>query len=208
MKLLIGIPSHDYMHAEFAKCLTALSIKLARDGIDFNVFICNGTLVYIARDKIACHAINHQYTHVLWLDADMVFRPEIFDDLQDCRQDFVTGIAHARRKPYGSCVFSDISDLNHMTRVESYPSAPFRVAGCGFACVLIKTEILRAVQMQYKSCFCPEHDWGEDLTFCRRATGMGYQIWADPAVRLGHIGHDVIWPEDHERYMESLKEGQ
>ena len=209
MKLLIGIPSIDYMHAEFVKCLTALTIRLCQQGIPFDVFINNGTLVHVARDKIACKAINKNYSHVLWLDADMIFQPTILEDLMDTGRDFVTGIAHSRRPPYASCVFENIDDLDHLKRFEGieYPVEPFPVAGCGFACVLIKTEVLKAVQLHYKACFLPEMQWGEDLTFCRRARAMGYDIYADPHVRLGHIGHDVIWPEDHRRYLERLEKG-
>lgn len=207
MKLLIGVPSYDYMHAEFVKCLSALLIHLAQKGVQFELAIVNGTLVYFARDKIACKAINEGFTHVLWLDADMIFQPTILDDLLDSGKDFVSGVAHSRRAPYLSCLFKRLDDLSHLERFEEYPAEPFEVAGCGFACVLIRTEVLRAVQMHYKTCFLPERDWGEDLTFCRRATAMGYRIFADPYVRLGHIGHDVIWPEDHQRYMERLEKG-
>lgn len=204
MKLLIGVPSYDYMHAEFVKCLSNLLIHLTRKGMDFGLAILNGTLVYMARDKIACQAINQGYTHVLWLDADMIFLPTIVDDLVESGKDFISGVAHCRRPPYVSCLFRRLDDLNHLERVEDYPDNVFQVAGCGFACVLIRTEILRDVQMHYKTCFLPERDWGEDLTFCRRATAMGHKIYADPCVRLGHIGHDAIWPEDHARYMERL----
>ena len=207
MKLLIGVPSHDYMHAEFVKCLTALLRKLEQDKIAFDLFINSGTLVYMARDRIACKAINQLYTHVLWLDADMVFQPTLLSDLMDCGRDFVSGIAHSRRPPYASCVFRRMDDLNHLERFEEYPDQPFEIAGCGFACVLISTEILKAVQTAYKSCFTPERDWGEDLTFCRRAKALGYRMFADPCVRLGHIGHDVIWPEDYTRYLEELERG-
>lgn len=207
MKLLIGIPSYDYMHAEFVKCLSALLIKLTQDKIPFDVSINNGTLVYFARDKIACKAINNEYTHVLWLDSDMIFQPTILDDLQDCGKDFVTGIAHSRRPPFLSCVFKRADDLSHLERFEDYPAEPFEVAGCGFACVLISTEILRAVQLRHKTCFLPEMQWGEDLTFCRRARALGYKIYAEPCVKLGHIGHEVIWPEDHERYMARIEQG-
>lgn len=205
MKLLIGIPSYDYMHAEFVKCLTALVMNLCHNGVNFEVFVCNGTLVHVARDKVACKAINEEFTHVLWLDADMIFSPSLLDDLMDNRRDFITGIAHSRRKPYASCVFSNVDDLNSLTRYEEYPAEPFVVAACGFACVLISTEVLRAVQMRYKTCFTPMMQWGEDLSFCKRARECGYVIWADPAVKLGHIGHDVIWPEDHWKYLKSLE---
>lgn len=208
MKLLIGIPSYDYMHAEFVKCLSALLIKLTQDKIAFDVVIENGTLVYFARDKIACKAINKGYDYVLWLDADMVFPPTIFEDLMDNGKDFISGVAHSRRPPFNSCLFSNTADLNHLERFEEYPAEPFEVQGCGFACVLIKTEILKAVQLKEKTCFLPEMQWGEDLTFCRRARALGFRIWADPCVRLGHIGHEAIWPEDHARYMDRLERGE
>ena len=139
----------------------------------------------------------------------MIFQPTILDDLQDCGKDFVTGIAHSRRPPFLSCVFKRMDDLNHLERYDAdqYPAEPFEVAGCGFACVLISTEILRAVQMAHKTCFLPEMQWGEDLTFCRRARALGYKIYAEPCVKLGHIGHEVIWPEDHERYMARIEQG-
>ena len=37
---------------------------------------------------------------------------------------------------------------------------------------------------------------------------MGFEIYAEPCVRLGHIGHEVIWPEDNLRYMERLEKGE
>lgn len=205
-RLLVGIPSYDYIHAEFVKCLKDLTTNLARAGVRFDIQINNGTLVYIARDKIAHKAINEGYDRVLWLDADMIFRPTIFGDLMDTGKDFVTGIAHSRRPPYASCVFKNIDDLSHLARFDydEYPREPFQVKGCGFACVLIKTEILQAVNAYYKTCFLPEAEWGEDLTFCRRAGALGYEIWADPFVRLGHIGHDIIWPETHKEYLERV----
>ena len=199
MKLLIGIPSLDFQHVEFVKSLTALVMRLKDDGIDFDVQIEAGTLVHVARDKIACKAINEQYTHVLWFDADMVFTDDVLDSLMFCGKQFVSGICHSRRKCYHSCLFKNL-DLNHIERFEEYPPEAFRIAGCGFGCVLIDVAILTDVQKTYKTCFLPMPAYGEDLAFCKRASELGYKIYAEPSVRLGHIGHIAIYPEDHERW--------
>ena len=98
MKLLIGIPTLDYVHSEFMRCLIALIQRLRDDGINFDVDIESGTLVYIARDRIAHKAINENYTHVLWLDSDMIFNADLLDDLMFSGEAFVSGIYHARRK--------------------------------------------------------------------------------------------------------------
>ena len=199
MKLLIGIPSLDFQHVEFVKSLTALIVRLKDDGIDFDVQIEAGTLVHVARDKIACKAINEHYTHVLWFDADMVFTDDVLDSLMFCGKQFVSGICHSRRKGYNSCLFKNL-DLNHIERFEEYPHEAFQVAGCGFGCVLIDVAILEDVQKTYKTCFLPMPAYGEDLAFCKRASELGYKIYAEPSVKLGHIGHIAIYPEDHERW--------
>lgn len=193
MKLLIAVPSLDMMPAGFVRSLIALVQRLERDGYKVEVKILTGTLVYVARDRLAAHAIGSGFTHVLWLDADMVFDDELVYDLQFAHKDFVSGIARSRRPPYCSCLFSNLKQIE---RIDDYPRDTFEVAGCGFACVLIKTEILEKVWSHYGTCFLPTKDLGEDLAFCKRATDLGYKIYGEPAARLGHIGNITIYPDD------------
>lgn len=209
MKLLIAVPAHENIHVEFVKSLTALVMRLTREEVRFDVVFESGTLVYVARDKLASKAINEGYTHVLWLDADMVFSDAILEDLQFSGKDFVSGIYHARRKPYCSCLFEHI-DLKNLSRYDKkpYPSNTFEIEGCGFGCVLIATEILNAVMKKHKTCFLPMQYYGEDIAFCKRARELGYKIYGEPGVVCGHIGHDIIYPEDYERWRAELERGK
>lgn len=202
MRLLICIPTLDFVHSEFVKSLTNLVIRLKNDRIDFNVEIISGTLVYSAREKLAKKAVNEGYTHTLWLDSDMVFNDDLLDDLMFSGKDFVSGIYHTRRPPHGSCIFKDIR-LDYIARYDDcdYPKDTFEIAGCGFGCVLISTEIFNAVYERYGDAFLPEHGLGEDIAFCRRAKSCGFRLYCEPGVRLGHIGHITIYPEDRERWI-------
>ena len=204
MRLLIAIPSLDFVHVDFMRCFVDLCNKLKDDGVSFEVCIQSGTLVYVARDKLAQKAINEGFTHVLWIDADMIFRPESFDDLIETSKDFVTGIYHARRPGHMSCIFSRCDDINHIERFTEYPKDTFEIAGCGFGFVLIKTEILRTVMIRFGTCFCPLKDFGEDIAFCNRAREIGFRIFGEPTVRLGHIGHIAVYPEDEEKWKSNL----
>ena len=205
MKLLIAIPTMDNVPVEFMKSLLALCQRLTADGVCYDVAIESGTLVYMARDRLASKAVNEKYTHTLWLDSDMVFSDSIFEDLQFSGKKFVSGIAHGRRKPFLSCLFKSL-DLNTLERWElkDYPSDTFKVAGCGMACVLIETEIMEKVFLKCNTCFMPMLSYGEDLSFCKRAVSCGYDIYAEPTVRLGHISHFPIWPDDCERYRDEI----
>lgn len=204
MKLLIGIPTLDYVHSEFMGCLIALLKRLKDDGIEHDVEIQSGTLVYTARERIAHKAINENYSHVLWLDSDMVFQPSIVDDLMFSGKPFVTGIYHARRKGYASCIFKTIEINVKVERFEEYPTDTFEIAGCGFGCVLIETSILKDVCLNKGVCFTPLPSYGEDIAFCKRASELGHKIYCEPSVVCGHIGHIAIYPEDHERWKDTV----
>ena len=206
MKLLIAIPTMDTVPVEFMKSLIRLTQKLSADGIDYTVAIESGTLVYMARDRLAGRAVNHYFTHVLWLDSDMVFEPELLEDLQFCGKDFVTGIAHGRRKPFVSCLFKNI-DLNHLElwKLEDYPKDTFEVAGCGMACCLMTTEVIKQVMIANGTAFTPLPQYGEDISFCKRAAALGFKIYAEPTVRLGHIAHIAIYPDDTPRYQDEYQ---
>lgn len=200
MKLLIAIPAMDFIHTEFVRSLLCLVNKLNKDGINFEIKIEAGTLVYFARDKLAKYAVNNNFSHVLWLDSDMVFEPEIVEDLQFSGQPFVTGIAHGRRKPYMSCLFKSYSPDVVRWEFKDYPKNTFKVAACGFAVVLIETKILREVLHRFNTAFTPSERMGEDVAFCDRAGKLGYSPYAEPGVRVGHVGHITIYPEDSFSY--------
>ena len=196
MRLLIAVPTTDYIHADFVKSLAKLQAELGRKGIRYDVEIQSGTLVYIARNKLACKAVNEGYTHVLWLDSDMVFNEQVVDDLMFCGKEMVCGAFVSRRPPYGPCVYTSIRK-NNIEKVKEFGTKPFRVDGCGFACVLTTVELLQAVAQKFGTTFQPTDYYGEDLAFCWRVGQIGREIWCDPTVRPGHIAHVPVYAGEH-----------
>ena len=89
VRLLIAIPTNDYVHADFVVSLSKLQSELSRRRVAYDVEIIAGTLVYYARNRLANKAINEHYTHVLWLDSDMVFNEQVVDDLMEVGKDMV-----------------------------------------------------------------------------------------------------------------------
>ena len=194
MKLMVAIPTVDYIHFEFTKSLVELARNLERNGIDFEVRFFGSTLVYDGRNILAESAVNEKFTHVLWLDADMVFKPDMFSRLYSHKKDIVTGVYHARRPPHKSCIFTG---LNPAKRVKKYPKELFEIVACGFGCVLTTTEALKVVMRNNDGCFQPILNCGEDISFCVKASQKGFKIYCDPNVKAGHIGHVTIYPDDY-----------
>ena len=194
-KLLIAVPCMDYMHVDFVNSLLKLCQHLQREGINYHTEILSGTLVYLARNKLANKATCEGYPHLLFLDSDMVFDESIVETLAFCGKDFVCGAFQSRRAPYGSCIFSSLKPVR---RVKEYGIEPFQVEGCGMACTMISTEIISEVQSRYGNPFDPaiieDITFGEDTAFCWRARQCGYEIWCEPTARIGHIAHVPIYP--------------
>ena len=192
IRLLIAVPTTDYVHADFVKSLAKLQSELGRRHVAYDVEIQSGTLVYFARNRLANKAINEKYTHVLWLDSDMVFSEQIVEDLMDVGKDMVCGAFVSRRPPYGPCIYTSI-EKNNIRQVKDWGLKPFRVDGCGFATVLTSVDLLQAVTQKFGTCFQPTDYYGEDLAFCWRVKQLGYEIWCEPTVRVGHIAHVPVY---------------
>lgn len=195
-RFLIAMPSTEYISARTVNCLTKLQRRLHADGIRHEVALEVGTLVYIARNRLANKAVNENFTHVLWMDSDMIFEDDILDTLAFHDKDMVCGVFQSRRPPFESCIFKDLR-LKSLERYQEYPEGLFKVAGCGFGCVLMKTDVIRRVAQRFGKPFTPMIDYGEDLAFCLRAAETGTEIWCDPTARVGHIAHVPVYPEDH-----------
>lgn len=192
----MAVPTTDYMHADFVNSLLKLNHALTKSGIAVETRLVVGTLVYIARDRLAKAAVNEKFTHVLWLDSDMVFNADVVDDLLFCGKEMVCGAFVSRRPPYSPCVYTSIA-RGDIRKVEDFGTQPFRVDGCGFACVLTEVQLLADVLQQYETCFTPTEYYGEDLAFCWRVGQIGREIWCEPTVRPGHIAHVPVHAGDH-----------
>lgn len=196
IKLLIAVPCMDTVPVQFLRSLTALTRRLSLDGVSWTLAIESQTLIYIARERLAGRGVNHKFSHILWIDSDMEFSDDLFNTLFFTERDFVTGIACGRRPPFCPCVFRALEPEPVLFQWEEMPQEPFPVAGCGFAGVLIRTEIVRRVLQRFGCAFAPIPSLGEDLSFCKRALETGAEIWAAPAAQLGHVGRISLRPKD------------
>ena len=203
MKTLIAIPSMDQVPAQFAQCLATLN-KVGECAVAFQI----GSLIYTSRNELARKAMEMNADYVFWLDSDMLFDPNTLTDMLNTMQerkdiDFLSGLYFRRVAPFSPVLFNEleIDDTGcHWTEFEKIPEALFKVGACGFGCVLIRTEVLMSVMSKFGNMFAPIGNVGEDVSFCWRARQCGFDIWVDPRVSLGHVGHTVITRAFWENY--------
>ena len=210
-KVLIAIPCMDQVPAPFAQSL-AMIRKPDKDEVACAFQM--GSLIYTSRNNLALQAMQLETDYVLWLDSDMVFYQDILVDMKNEMEekglDFLSGLYFRRTPPFSPVLFDQLDideDYNcTWTDFQDLPKELFKVGGCGFGAVLIKTDVLFDVQCKYETMFTPVGNMGEDLSFCWRARQCGYDIWCDPDIELGHVGYTVINRKFYESYSSVHKE--
>ena len=201
MKTLIAIPCMDVQESDFAECLSALVLRHSQEEID--VKYLKASLVYDARNQITQYVLaKGGYDFILWLDSDMTFEPDLLEKLiadiegaEDGKRKLaVSGLCFGRRPPFKPCLYKGLEVEQQgqmiMPRCDVWYDYPrdqlFEVAACGFACVLMRVEMLEAMGI-YGVPFFPIGGLGEDLTFCWRARKLDMKFWCDSRLKIGHI---------------------
>lgn len=206
MNILIAVPSMDSVPAVFAQSLSMLQ-KVGNCAVAFQV----GSLIYNSRNDLAQKALKMHADYVLWLDSDMMFEPNLLvkmmNTLKENNLDILSGVYYRRVKPFSPVLFSKLS-IDEDTyfceheNLNAYPEDKlFEVEGIGFGCVLMSTDVLLEVGIKYKDWFSPIGKVGEDLSFCWRARQMGYKIFVDPKIQLGHCSHNIITKSFYDAYL-------
>ena len=196
-KILIAVPCMDMVSARFAQSLTTL--KKVDDCI---VSFIIGSLIYDSRNRLAEYAVRIDADFILWLDSDMTFPPDVLERMLKVMDehddiDILSGLYFRRATPFTPVAFdaleTDEKGELHFTNMDEVPDGLREVAGCGFGCVLMKTDCLFDIAgKEGPVWFSPLSNVGEDCAFCMRARKYGYKIYLDPSIEFGHMGYAAV----------------
>jgi hypothetical protein len=145
------------------------------------------------------------YTHLMWIDSDMVFKPAQFKALFEHDKDIVSGVykmgdaSHYTvvenmdmdyLKQNGTFQFLVDEDLKNKKRL-------FKAFYTGFGFILIKRGVFESLNYPWFEPLFIKHEnivefCSEDLSFCKKAKDKGFDIWIDPVVRVGHEKRAIV----------------
>ena len=200
MNILVAVPCMSMVHTGFLRSL----VSLETGEHTMRVAVTEGTLVYNARQTLLTGAIKLGCDRIMWFDSDMSFEPDtllrLSKDLDEGRE-FVSGLYFKRKLPTGPIIYDKIvENSGKLTGFRVYQNYPrnrvFEIAGCGFGCVMMTTDLCRRMVEKYEKPFYPIHGAGEDLAFCYRAAQLGTKMYCDSSVKCGHLGI-MEYGEDH-----------
>lgn len=210
MKTLVAIPMFNTVCAPFLTSLLGVKWE-GQVSIATEV----GSLIQMARSRLAYKAIEGGFDRILWLDSDMTFSPDIHQklvaDMEEHDLSYVCGIYFKRVFPTAPVLAKSIiweqTDYGINHDVEVYTDYPkdslFEIAASGMGCCLMKTAIIKKAAARFgMSPFEPLPGMGEDFSFCWRLGQMGVKMYCDSRIKAGHAGMTIF---DESVYLRQLE---
>jgi len=197
--ILIGFPSGTKIPFPFMEKYTE-SVALS-NGDTQHMYNHRGTNAVTARNQCVYECLNGDYTHLFFMDSDMIFPPKTLERLLKHDLDMVGGFYVRKRNEFYPTAFKLGERPNGKYRAE-WINDLREVEAIGTGCLLIKRKVLEAVG-------CPwfEYKWNgeptgkmitEDLVFCDKVKRLGFKIYCDGTIKCGHVGDMILWPMDKE----------
>ena len=163
-KIVIGLPSTDMVHADFAIALTNLVTYSVLNHHCVAIVNHKGCLVEKSRYIIAERALELNADYLLFLDSDMTFPPETLEKLLSHKKAIV-GCNAAKRNGGGDTVLMRVGHRKGVSLVTSL----------GTGVILISTKVLTVINPPYfKVEWGPKGFQGEDYYFCEQARKRGF----------------------------------
>lgn len=135
------------------------------------------------------------YKKIIWIDSDIAWEPADFLKLYYSDKDILAG-AYLLANGYTTIQKELLKDFYTFDEIRNMNQEPFRIGGVGFGFISFKPGIFESLSRPWFQSVPVEVDLdgepfrfniiGEDLSLCARAAGVGYEIWADPTVRVTH----------------------
>ena len=126
------------------------------------------------------------YTHLLFVDDDQVFPPDALNKLLSHDKDIVGAQIFKRRPLYEPCVYTLRGSKYFPILVNKFAE----VDAIGTGMMLIKTEVFNKIEYPWFETVYDEEKthWSVDFMFCKKAKKLGYKIYCDPTIEIGHLG--------------------
>lgn len=205
ISLFIGTPTNRPIDPRVVRSLWDTQTVLMRRGIPAILGMdMECSRVERARNNVAWEFMAGDCNRILWLDSDQQFTPEDVVRLlcYSTELDVVGAVYPCKHEPI---------ELRYATTKKFMPAEKWgliRVDGMGLGFTMVTRPVMQSLMdsaplakfdgiesrmpMIFRSRLSEQmEDVGEDIGFFRDCKGLGYDVWVDPAMKIGHIGTKV-----------------
>lgn len=191
MKICIAYPSPEYLHHQFVNTVINLLVRYSKD---HQISLLNVVSSRIAfnRNKLVQQAKDLQADYILFIDADMVVRPEALQRLLDHGKDIACATASCRIGENVGKMQGNPLSVDHQTTGE----ALVEMKMVGLPLMLIKMSVFEKLDEPYfAEPILGKNLIPEDEYFCLKLREAGFKIWCDVPLsfEVGHVGTKVYY---------------
>lgn len=194
-KILLAIPTAKYIEVETFKSIYDLIVP---EDVDITFQYFYGYTIDQIRNLIAHWAVNFDY--LFSVDSDIVLPADSLVKMLNHDVDVVSGV-YIQRKPGEEILEiyrkNDFGGVSNVSFKQLQPAGLHEIDGCGFGCVLVKSDIIRKIgypQFVYHSAIDHMNTISEDVHFCREAQKHGAKLYVDSSIICKHIGSTTFLP--------------
>ena len=201
----------------FQSALAMIGYTVAKGIKVDNIGVTERQLIDGARNQLAEAFLGTTTEWIFWMDADMVLPKETIVELFRVAEEkdakIVTGIYYQRRGNNLPVLWSKgiateggriagmgtkQADENKYAGAFTFPHpdkiTPFKVHAAGFGCVLVHRSVFEMLDKPWFKTI--DGICSEDFYFFVNAKEKGFDAWAVPTLKLGHIGEPQIVTRD------------
>lgn len=205
MRVAIGMPTYGQYCSQTIRDLIALISAMKEKNIKPVIASVDSTYIKNGRRKVVESLMEydrkHKIDYLLWIDSDMHFTPKhFFTMLEQMRE---ADIKCLTAYYFGRQAYNPIHGMYNKKEQKyifhiDYPLDKLvRIDATGFGFFLTDFQVWRDLFKHYKPHELFRTEWmgdkkqyvkGEDLVLCEKIRKLGYEIWLDTGVIVGHIG--------------------
>lgn len=170
---------------DFVKCLLQVASK-------YSVHITQGPYLYENRNNLLDIA-KYKNESILMIDSDIIFTPQQVETMERHLNNFhaVTGVY-----VFGigelPMLFKKDAEGYKLTNV---PETFSQVSACGGGFLGLSKELVQKLPNKaFNTVFENGTLYGEDISVCHRINELGFKLYVDPEIKVGHLRNNIMYP--------------
>jgi hypothetical protein len=176
--VFVAVPALDWIWTETARALIALRGALP-PGSAMCIYSEVSTPAASRNILVERFLPLPQFEYILFLDSDMSPEPHTVGRLLSHNVDAVSAMCFMRHPPHMGAWY----DEGHL--IDYQRGGIQEVEAVGAACLMLKRQVIERLSYPWFGSDTP--GLGEDILFCKKLRDVGYKIFLDTELEVGHM---------------------
>ena len=183
IKLGIALPL-TWTHVFADTCISLLMLDKPCETVFIHV---TGDDIAEMRNRAVQIAQHNNCTHLLQLDADMIYPSDMIMNLLKHDKDIVGALTFKRYPPFDPLIRQ--GEPFKLLGIYPYPEKLLKVTATGTGCLMTKMSVYEKIKEPWFEFdkTVKGHPVGEDINFCYKAKKAGLNIYVDTTIKTAHL---------------------